>query len=92
LRNLIIFIRQKFPASLAITFMIKKLKTFLRLRSVLEVTGLSRSQIYVLEKNGRFPARISIGARAVAWDSDEIAIWQQCRIDERVARNLDKKK
>ena len=60
-----------------------QLRKFLRLKSVLEVTGLSRSQIYELEKRGSFPARISIGARAVAWDSEEIALWQQRLIEAR---------
>ena len=60
-----------------------QLRKFLRLKTVLEVTGLSRSQIYVLEKGGNFPARISIGARAVAWDSEEIALWQQQLIEAR---------
>ena len=60
-----------------------QLRKFLRLKRVIEVTGLSRSQIYVLEKRGNFPARISIGARAVAWDSEEIALWQQRLIDSR---------
>jgi len=68
-----------------------QLRKFLRLKSVLEATGLSRSQIYELEKRGNFPARISIGARAVAWDSEEIAHWQQRRIEARRSRNRQEK-
>jgi prophage regulatory protein len=44
----------------------------LRLRQVIEVTGLCRSMIYQLEAEERFPSRIRIGTRAVGWLRGEI--------------------
>ena len=45
--------------------------TILRLQHVKARTGLSRSTIYALIKDGLFKAPISLGARAVGWlDSD----------------------
>jgi prophage regulatory protein len=50
---------------------------FLRLPAVIERVGKSRTAIYRDIQAGAFPAPIRIGARAVAWDSAEIAAWQQ---------------
>ena len=47
----------------------------LRLRTVQDWTGLSRSTIYALQANGKFPESISIGARSVAWSSSDIEAW-----------------
>ena len=40
------------------------------------LVGIKRSSIYEGIKAGTFPAPLHIGARAVAWDSTEIAKWQ----------------
>lgn len=40
-----------------------------------QITSISRSQAYVLEKEGRFPKRIPIGRRAVAWCYSELVLW-----------------
>jgi len=48
---------------------------FLRLNSVKDLTGLSRSSIYAFIKQGTFPKQIKIGERAVAWDASEITAW-----------------
>ena len=53
----------------------------LRLRTVQDWTGLSRSTIYALQASGNFPQSISIGARAVAWSSSDIEAW----INEQIA-------
>lgn len=53
---------------------------FLRLGSVLENTGLSRSQIYRLESAGHFPMRVKLGAAAVAWVESEVLQWCADRI------------
>jgi len=56
----------------------------LRRSRVEELTGLSRSTIYELMENGKFPRPISIGAgRAVGWLEDEILQWQNARIAAR---------
>lgn len=53
---------------------------FLRLREVLELTGLSRSQTYRLEAAGKFPRRVKLGESASAWLDTEIAEWQAERV------------
>ena len=46
-------------------------QTIIRLPQVKQRTGLSRSTIYALIKDGKFKTPISLGARAVGWlDSD----------------------
>ena len=42
-------------------------RRFLRLRQVLELFPVSRSTWYAGVKDGRYPAPIKIGSRAVAW-------------------------
>lgn len=62
--------------------MAEQLRTFLRLKQVRAATGMSRSWIYEAIRCGRFPAPIPLGARSVAWDSDAVAEWQECRIQQ----------
>ena len=52
-------------------------KKFLRLPAVIELIGLKRTVIYDRIKAGTFPAPVQIGSRAVAWDAEELAQWQQ---------------
>ena len=48
----------------------------LRLPQVMEVTGLSRSSIYSLVKQGIMPRPLNIGGgRARGWLADEIDEW-----------------
>lgn len=54
-----------------------EVKKFLRLPAVIEATGRSRSTILRGAKDGSFPAPVHIGPRAIAWDSTEVAAWQQ---------------
>lgn len=63
--------------------MAEQLRSFLRIKQVKAVTGMSRSWIYDEIQHGRFPAPISLGARAVAWDSADIADWQAHCIERR---------
>ncbi len=60
--------------------MAEQLRSFLRLKQVRAVTGMSRSWTYEAIRRGEFPAPIPLGARAVAWDSASIAAWQAARI------------
>ena len=53
----------------------------LRLKQVIEITGLSRSTIYAYISDGFFPKQIAIGERAVGWLSDDIEQWIQERIN-----------
>ena len=50
---------------------------FLRFPAVRARTGLSRSTIWRLERQGLFPRRRRISHRAVAWAADEVESWTQ---------------
>ena len=55
--------------------------SILRLPAVKARTGLSRSTIYQRVTERRFPAPVSLGARAIGWLDSEIEKW----LDECVA-------
>ena len=56
----------------------------MRIRAVQEATGLGRSTIYRLVKQGRFPGPVKpLGSRTTAWRSSEVLAWQQCVIAKR---------
>lgn len=51
-------------------------RRILRLPAVKTATGLGRTKIYALMKEGRFPrSRQIAGAHAVGWDSLEVEAW-----------------
>ncbi len=50
-------------------------RRILRLRDVLELTGLSRSEIYVRMGNGEFPVTVQLGLRAVGWRASDVYCW-----------------
>ncbi len=52
----------------------------IRLREVLDRTGLSRSMAYALIEKEQFPRPVSLGARAVGWLSSQIDAWITSRI------------
>ncbi len=52
----------------------------LRLRHVIDRTGLSRSTIYELMATGRMPRPIAISDRATGWIEQEIEAFLQARI------------
>lgn len=54
----------------------------LRLKSVKESTGLSRSSIYAMIKNCEFPGSISLGSRSVGWLEADIQKWIDSRINK----------
>jgi prophage regulatory protein len=47
----------------------------LRLRQVVERTGLSKTQIYRLMQRGQFPAPARLSERVVAWDEAALNNW-----------------
>lgn len=59
--------------------------TIIRLRTVIQLTGLSRSTIYdkLNPKSPRFdplfPRKVCLGARAVGWYMHEVEQWLQGR-------------
>ena len=53
--------------------MIKKIYRF---PEVMDMTGLSRSSIYLRVSTDEFPKPVKIGRRAVGWPEDTIIAWQ----------------
>lgn len=47
----------------------------LRLRSVERMTGLSKSTLYRMIKQGRFPAPLRMTRKAVRWRREEVHEW-----------------
>ena len=55
----------------------------LRLKDVIEKTGLARSTIYKYVDTGDFPKQISLGGRSVGWVDSEVHEWIIKAIEER---------
>ena len=55
----------------------------MRLKEVMDTTGLGRSYMYKLIADGVFPKPVPLGARATGWVSDEVESWILERIGER---------
>lgn len=54
----------------------------IRIKEVCALVGLSRSSVLRMEKDGAFPAKVSLSVHAVGWRHDEVVAW----IESRVAR------
>lgn len=54
--------------------------SFLRLPDVKAVTGLSKTSIYELIREKKFPAPVRLGPRAVAWVKSEVRKWALERV------------
>ncbi|WP_090268451.1 helix-turn-helix transcriptional regulator [Pseudomonas panipatensis] len=48
---------------------------FLRFGAVAEMIGISRSTIWRLEHEGKFPKRVRIGSKCVAWRLSDLNSW-----------------
>ena len=55
----------------------------IKLKTVMECTGLARSTVYKFIAEGRFPKPVKLGPRMVAWVEGEIQQWILERIGER---------
>jgi len=55
----------------------------LRMKTVIEITGLARSTVYKYVAEGIFPKPISLGGRSVGWLESEVHSWIQSRLVER---------
>ena len=55
----------------------------IRLKEVIDSTGLARSTIYKYIAEGTFPKPVSLGDRCVGWVDSEVHEWIQARIEER---------
>ena len=62
----------------------------MRLKEVIEKTGLAKSTVYNLISQGKFPKQIDLGARSVGWVDTEIEEWLLSKIELRDSegRNL----
>lgn len=63
----------------------------LRLREVMHATGLARSTIYKMMRDGAFPLPIKLSLRAVAWRSDDLNNWireRSCTTTTKIMRGL----
>lgn len=57
--------------------------SLIRLRAVLQRTGLSRSSVYSLVKRGEFPRQIQpSGIRVALWDSSQVDAWVRNQINK----------
>lgn len=57
----------------------ESMPVFLRMPTVIRVTGLARSTIYRLIAEKRFPGPVRLGERAVAWRRADLARWSEER-------------
>lgn len=55
-------------------------KKILKMPQVSEVTGLSKSSIYELIRDGKFPKQIKLSVRSVGWLESDIDSWLDARI------------
>ena len=62
---------------------------FLRRREVEHLTGLSRSSIYLLMKEGRFPKPVRLGPKCVAWVEREVRTFLLAKVAERDGKAAD---
>ena len=52
-----------------------KNQKIIRLPEVINRTGISRSQIYLMVSRGEFPAPVKLGRRSVGWFESSIDLW-----------------
>lgn len=52
---------------------------FLRMPTVMRMTGLGRSTIYRLIADQKFPCPVRLGPRAVAWRRSDLDRWSEAR-------------
>lgn len=59
----------------------------IRIKQVRELTGISRTYIYSMVKQGVFPAPVCLSCKSKAWISEEVIDWIQSKIDARDKSN-----
>ncbi|MFJ3684146.1 helix-turn-helix transcriptional regulator [Pseudomonas sp. NPDC090208] len=55
----------------------------IRLKEVIDSTGLARSTIYKYIAENTFPKPVSLGDRCVGWVDSEVHDWILARVEER---------
>ncbi len=59
------------------------MKNLVRIKEVIKRTGISKSQVYALSKQGDFPLPVKLSNISVAWVLEEIELWIEDRINQR---------
>ena len=62
--------------------MLAAAQRLIRLRTVREKTGLCKSSLYALARDGRFPKPVKIGERSSGWVEAEVDAWIGAKITE----------
>ena len=52
---------------------------FVRMRAVIQMTGLGRSTIYRLVAQDKFPSPVRLAKRAIAWRRTDLDRWSEGR-------------
>ncbi|MGA4421493.1 helix-turn-helix transcriptional regulator [Ralstonia nicotianae] len=52
----------------------------LRIKQVMEITGLAKPTIYLHMKQGTFPKQIKLGPKAAGWLHSDVQSWINSRI------------
>lgn len=55
----------------------------IKLKQVMECTGLARSTVYKFMAENQFPKPVKLGVRMVAWVESEVQEWMQQKVDLR---------
>jgi len=61
----------------------QQLQLFIRLPAVLQKVGMSKSHIYDLISQDKFPKPVKVSSRISCWVAAEVDQWVQERIDAR---------
>ena len=51
----------------------------IRSQEIQDITGLSRTTLWRLERKGEFPSRVALGPGSVGWRLDEVQTWVKTR-------------
>ena len=54
-------------------------RTLMTCIEVCELVKLSRTTVYTLSKQGRFPSSFKVGTRAIRWRRSEVEGWLESR-------------
>lgn len=57
----------------------RRMVMLLKIKEVLLITGLGKTNLYGQIRSGDFPAPVRLGPRAVAWRSDAVTAWVESR-------------
>ncbi len=52
-----------------------------------KITRLSGTTLWRLERAGKFPRRMKIGIKRVAWSAQEVSAWLDTRMEARVGES-----